>query len=159
MNINGQYYSDQDRILLKLDQDGSGGSAFWLTRRQWLALARVCRRALENDNSPPPSSGARAAPAPRHPIQGGGPGQQAEGSLAEEVRLLAALKYRRTAAGFRIVLAALEGEPVVLLLQGRGLADFMRLIEGLAAKAQWDLPAALARIAQAEQNRGRRVLH
>ena len=58
------------------------------------------------------------------------------------------IKFRQGSAGLRIEFTAAEPTPVVLALRGESLASFGDLVARLAAKAKWDLDAALLRISQ-----------
>ena len=62
--------------------------------------------------------------------------------------LVSTVKFRRIPFGLRIEIAAEGSSPLALALKGEDLFTFIGLVENLAAKAKWDLPAALSRMSK-----------
>jgi hypothetical protein len=135
----------QDRILLRLWNVPSGDTALWLTRRQWLGIALACHRArsiITQQGGYPVRPGRNTAAAGKEQMSGYGSGR------AETFKspLVSTVKFRRTPFGLRIEIAAEGSVPLALTLKGENLSFFIGLVERLAARAKWDLPAALSRM-------------
>ena len=157
MRLKGHYDGMQDRILLQLWNLPSGDTAVWMTRRQWLAIAQACYQAR--------SSIKQQAGETVHPRRNTGAAgkEQASGygsGRAETVKspLVSTVKFRRTPFGLRIEIAAEASAPLALTLKGENLSSFTGLVERLAAKAKWDLRAALSRMGKPVAAK-KRVLH
>ena len=143
MPIHGFYDAAQDRILLRLDGVSSGGDiALWLTRRQWLAIAMACYRVrAATRQSKPVARTAGKAPAKSQAVV-----PRAESAETEKADLVCSLKFRSNPSGLRIHIETAEQAPLALTLKGEGLSSFIGLVEGLAARAKWDLSAGLLRL-------------
>jgi hypothetical protein len=149
MQVQGHYDPVQDRILLQLrGAPPVGDAALWLTRRQWTEIAAACGKvrpavaAQENARGEPRGAPARAAKAGNRT-----PAEHA--AAAAKAALVTAVRFRRAPAGLRIEFATGAPTPLVLVLKAENLASFTDLVERLATKANWDLPAALARLGEA----------
>ncbi len=150
------YDPAQDRMLLRLkDPASKDETALWLTRRQWTQIAVACdrMRAMNagEDKSARAGSDTTAA-RPRAASQGEGR------AAAAAARLVSSVKFRRVPSGVRIDLATDAPAPLSLVLKGESLAFFLDLVERLATKAKWDLPAALARM-KSQPPAPKRMLH
>jgi hypothetical protein len=165
MRLRGEYDAAQDRIVLTL-WDGrvaGGDQLLWVTRRQWLAIAVACYRvrsaaALEGEQpvglrrrvaSVEPAVGPGAADAGSIGIQPMPDGTDDYGSGGENVKesLVSGVKLQRIPSGVRIRLTTTEAEvPFFLPLRGENFTLFIKLVERLAARAKWDLPAAVLRM-------------
>lgn len=180
MHITGDYDFGQDRMLLRFWNDNDAPSedkVLWLTRRQWLAIAMACYRARstvsERDERPDlveqkaeedkSGSGDRVTlretgsiGPQRMPDKAGDCGKSlektAEASLVSEVR------FQQLPSGLRIKMTAEGKPPLILPLKGEKLPRFIRLVERLAARAKWDLPAAVSRLGNTAKSR-KRVMH
>jgi hypothetical protein len=147
MRIQGYYDAVQDRILLRLRDVPSGDTALWLTRRQWLAIALACHRTrsvITQQGGYPVRSARNAAAADKERIGRDG----ADRTEALKSPLASTVKFRRIPFGLRIEIAMEGSAPIALTLKGEDLFSFIGLVEDLAAKAKWDLPAALSRMAK-----------
>ena len=146
MRIQGRYDGMQDRILLRLWNEVSGETAVWLTRRQWLAIALACHRtrSVITQQGGYPVRSARNTAADKEKM--GRRGVDREEALKSA--LVSTVKFRRIPFGLRIEIAAEGSAPLALALKGENLFSFIGLVEDLAAKAKWDLPAALSRMAK-----------
>jgi hypothetical protein len=147
MRIQGYYDAVQDRILLRLRDVPSGDTALWLTRRQWLAIALACHRTrsvITQQGGYPVRPARNAAAADREQMR------RYETDRAEALKspLVSTVKFRRIPFGLRIEIATEGSAPIALTLKGEDLFSFIGLVEDLAAKAKWDLPAALSRMAK-----------
>lgn len=145
MRLQGYYDAMQDRILLRLWNVPSGDTALWLTRRQWLAIALACYRvrsatARQGGHSVRPRRNTAAAGKDQMSGYGSGRAESFKSPLVSTV------KFRRTPFGLRIEIAAEASVPLDLTLKGENLSFFIGLVERLAARAKWDLPAALSRM-------------
>ena len=144
MRMQALYDPAQDRILLRLWDAAPGeATALWLTRRQWTEIAAACIRvrASTEPRSKPDRPRKSMTPA------GGSTGGQADAKpTTASARLVSGLKFRRLLSGMRIEIATEASTPLALNLTGDNLVFFADLVERLAAKAKWDLPAALARL-------------
>jgi len=58
------------------------------------------------------------------------------------------VKFRRIPFGLRIEIGTEGSAPLALTLKGENLFSFIGLVENLAGKAKWDLPAALSRMSK-----------
>jgi hypothetical protein len=147
MQLQGHYDDIQDRVLLRLWDLPSGDTAVWLTRRQWLAIALACHRARSFIKKQ-----AGETVRPRKEADAAGKGQRRESGLGREEAyrspLVSTVKFRRVPFGLSIEIAAEGSAPLALTLKGEDLFSFIRLVEDLAARAKWDLPAALSRVAK-----------
>jgi hypothetical protein len=147
MQLQGHYDDIQDRVLLRLWDLPSGDTAVWLTRRQWLAIALACHRARSFIKKQ-----AGETVRPRKEADAAGKGQRSESGLGREEAyrspLVSTVKFRRVPFGLSIEIAAEGSAPLALTLKGEDLFSFIRLVEDLAARAKWDLPAALSRVAK-----------
>jgi len=146
MRIQGYYDGMQDRVLVRLQDEVSGERAVWLTRRQWLAIALACHRtrSVITQQGGYPVRSARNTSADKEKMGRRG----ADRVEALKSPLVSTLKFRRIPFGLRIEIAAEGSAPLALILKGEDLFSFIRLVEDLAAKAKWDLPAALSRMAK-----------
>jgi len=162
MRLQGFYDAKQDRILLRLwDTPPPEDIFFWLTLRQWLAIALACYRA---HCANPQQQGGNPV-RPRNNAAGRelaiGPGKRASESVktqektikngegrAETVkaRLVSAVKLQRVPSGLRFQIATEASAPLVLTLKGENFSFFTGMVERLAAEAKWDLPAAISRM-------------
>jgi hypothetical protein len=147
MRIQGYYDGMQDRILLRLWDVPSGDTAVWLTRRQWLAIALACHRArsvITQQGGYPVRSARDTAAADKERMRRHGMDRE------EDLKspLVSTVQFRRIPFGLRIEIAAEGSAPLALALKGEDLFSFIGLVEDLAAKAKWDLRAALSRMAK-----------
>lgn len=164
MRLKGDYDTVQDRILLRFWDDAapSGNTVLWLTRRQWLAIALACYRArsanAQQGGQPvrPRKNAAGKEPASvpgegaesgsmgsrRMQEQAGGPGDGAEENV--KASLVSDVKFQRIPSGLRIKMTTEAAAPLFLTLKGESFSLFTRLVERLAAKAKWGLPAAIS---------------
>jgi len=147
MHIQGYYDAMQDRILLRLWDETSGETAAWLTRRQWLGIALACHRAsavITQQGGYPvrPAKDTAALNKERMARHG------VDRTEAMRSPLISSVKFRRIPFGLRIEIGTEGSAAVALTLKGEDLFSFIGLVEGLAAKAKWDLPAALSRMAK-----------
>jgi hypothetical protein len=172
MHVQAHYDPAQDRIMLRLrDAAAADGTAVWLTRRQWTEIALACRRvaaALPGDKADRPRksvTGAGKEQAGRQ--RQGGPAAAAGTTVGDKSRspaataaasLVSRIRFRRLPSGLRIEIATDAPAPIALTLKGESLASFVDMVEGLAAKANWDLPAALSRMSEPGAA-PKRVLH
>jgi hypothetical protein len=163
MQVQAHYDPAQDRIMLRLkDAAAADGTAVWLTRRQWTEIALACRRVAAalppGDRADRPRksvTGAGKEPAGGQ-RQGGGAaaagttvgGKGESRAAAATASLVSRIRFRRLPSGLRIEIATDAPAPIALTLKGESLASFNEMVEGLAAKANWDLPAALSRMSQ-----------
>jgi len=157
MQLQGHYDDIQDRVLLRLWDLPSGDTAVWLTRRQWLAIAQACYQARSSIKQQ-----AGETVRPRRNTAAAGKGQMSgygEGR-AETYKspLVSTVKFRSTPFGLRIEIATEASAPLTLTLKGENLSSFISLVERLAARAKWDLPAALSRMGKPVTAK-KRVLH
>lgn len=122
----------EDRIILTLAGE-SQGQAFWLTRRQCIAIIKACQM-TEHEDTPAPKVGAssKGQPKPQWPIE-------CQPKLAE-------LNLRRVAKGLRITIKAKDCAPIALLLTPADQIRIKRKLKQLAIRVQWDIEAAEARI-------------
>jgi hypothetical protein len=155
MRLKGDYDAVQDRILLRFWDVPSGDTALWLTRRQWLAIALACYRAR--------SAAAQQGGQPVRPRknatgkeQASGPGEG--GRETVKTSLVSTVKSMRIPSGLRMKMTTEGPAPLFLTLKGENLSSFTGLIERLAARAKWDLPAALSRMGKSVTAK-KRVLH
>ena len=153
MHMQGLYDSGQDRILLRLwDATGGEDTALWLTRRQWTEIAAACKRVGASTEPRSKSDRPRKSMTPAGGSTGGPGSAKSTGgpggakSTAVSARLVSGVRFRRLPSGLRIEIATEAPTPLALNLTGDNLAFFADLVERLAAKAKWDLPAALARL-------------
>ena len=137
MHLKGDYDATQDRILLRLRGAPIGNVRLWLTRRHWLAIALACDRACLN--------AVRGDEQPR-PRRSEADDYEDEEDRALEPSLVTTLKFQHIAYGLRIRLTSEDGASYLLPLTGDNLQLFARLVKRLAAKAKWDLPAAISRL-------------
>ena len=157
MQLQAHYDPVQDRVLLRRrGASPDDEAALWITRRQLTSIAVACARASaslstssgEGDERPKVASGtvrrARSSP----------PEGQVEVANA---KLVTGIKFRRGPAGLRIELAADDVAPLAIALKGKDLAAFVELLARVAARAKWDLEAALARVGSAAATN--RTLH
>jgi len=145
MRIQGSYDAMQDRILLRLRDVPSGETAVWLTRRQWLGIALACHRArsiITQQGGYPVRSARNSAPADKEQMGRYG----ADRAEALKPPLVSTVKLRRIPFGLRIEIGTEGSAPLALTLKGEDLFSFIGLVEDLAAKAKWDLPAAVSRM-------------
>ena len=148
MRLKGDYDAVQDRILLKLwDAGPSGDTALWLTRRQWLAIALACYRArstaAQQGGQPVPVRPRRNGPGKE---QGKTIVQEEAGARPVKASLVSAMKFSRIPSGLRIQITTEASAPLVLTMKGENFSFFTGMLERLAAKAKWDLPAAISRM-------------
>jgi hypothetical protein len=161
MNLRGDYDAVEDRIVLTLwDGTVSGGNhLLWVTRRQWLAIAAACYRtrssaALEGEQFVTPRKKAAdpegqtgfggATPIPE------GSGHYVVGGESVKVSLVSDVKFQRIPSGLRMKLTTEARGPLYLPLKGENFPLFIKLVERLAARAKWDLPAAISRMKNGE---------
>jgi hypothetical protein len=145
MRLQGYYDDMQDRILLRLWDVPSGDTAVWLTRRQWLGIALACHRArsiITQQGGYPVRSARNSAAADKEQMGRYG----ADRAEAFKSPLVSTVKFRRIPFGLRIEIAAEGSAPLALTLKEEDLFSFIGLVERLAAKAKWDLSAALSRM-------------
>ena len=147
MHLQGYYDGMQDRILLRLWNEASGETAVWLTRRQWLGIALAGHRArsviTQQGGYPVRSAKDTAATDKKQMARRG-----ADRTEALKSPLASTVKFRRIPFGLRIEIGTEGSAPVALTLKEEDLFSFIGLVERLAAKAKWDLPAALSRMAK-----------
>ncbi len=146
MRLKGDYDVMQDRILLRLwDAPSSGDTALWLTRRQWIAIALACYRA----RSAAAQQGEHPLRPRRNTAEAGKEQRSGYGADRAEIfksPLASTVKFRRSPFGLRIEIGTEASVPLALTLKGENLSSFIGLVERLAARAKWDLPAALSRL-------------
>lgn len=157
MRLKGYYDAMQDRILLRLWDVPCGDTAVWLTRQQWLAIALACHRARsatarQGEEHVRPQRNAAAAGKEQASGQGEG------GAATVKAHLVSSVKFRRIPSGLRIEIATEAPAPLALTLKGENLSFFIELVERLAARAKWDLPAALSRMGKSVTAH-KRLLH
>jgi hypothetical protein len=147
MNIRGDYDATQDRIVLTLRAGGEGAweedRCLWLTRRQWVAIASACyrkrsamidRRENDEGQSHPKTEADRTPnPAP-------------DDEERNKAVLVSQVKFTAVSSGLRVRLTTPTPESFLLPLRGENFKTFIKLVERLATKANWDLPAAISRI-------------
>jgi hypothetical protein len=151
MQLQAHYDPVQDRVLLRRrGASPDDEAALWITRRQLTSIAVACARAStsvstssgEGDQRPKVASGTarreRSSP----------PEGQVEDANAN-AKLVTGIKFRRGPAGLRIELAVDDAAPLAIALKGGDLAAFAELLARVAARAKWDLEAALARVGSA----------
>lgn len=145
MQLQGHYDDMQDRVLLRLWDLPSGDTAVWLTRRQWLAIGLACHRARSFIKQQ-----AGEPVRPRKEADAAGKEQRRDPGLGREEAyrspLVSTVKFRRVPFGLSIEIATEGSAPLFLTLKGENLSSFTGLVERLAAKAKWDLRAALSRM-------------
>jgi hypothetical protein len=165
MRLRGEYDAVQDRIVLTLWEAAvSGGNhLLWVTRRQWLAIAAACYRArssaaLEGEQPVIPRKkaagpegqagfgGATPGPIGIHQMADGTGDYGVGGGESVKVSLVSSVKFQRVPSGLRIKVTTEAGVPLFLPLKGENFPLFIKLVERLAAKAKWDLPAAITRM-------------
>lgn len=135
MALHAKFDALEDRMLLTLRPPEGAGRAFWVTRRQWLALldAVVALRLPDADpglTSEPPLDNRKRAP--------GGPTAQAVP--------VQALRLRPAASG-GAKLAFVAGENgAAMSLSDAGLEQLKQLLLQQAERAEWDVAAALERM-------------
>jgi len=145
MHIQGNYDAMQDRVLLRLQEEMSGEKAVWLTRRQWLGMALACHRArsiITQQGGYPVRSTKDTAAEGKEKMRRHG----ADRTEALQSPLVSTVKFRRIPFGLRIEIGTEGSAPLALTLKGEDLFSFIGLVENLAAKAKWDLPAAVSRM-------------
>ena len=145
MHLQGYYDGMQDRILLRLWDLPSGDTAVWLTRRQWLAIALACRRArsiITQQGGCPVHLARDTTAADKERMRRHG------ADRTEDLKspLVSTVKFRRIPFGLRIEIGTEGSAPLGLILKGEDLFSFIGLVEDLAGKAKWDLPAAVSRM-------------
>ncbi len=147
MHLQGYYDATQDRIFLRLWDEASGETAVWLTRRQWLGIALACYRArsviMQQGGYPVRSAKDTAAAGKEQMARHG-----ADRKEALKSPLVSTVKFRRIPFGLRIEIGTEGSTPLALTLKGENLFSFIGLVEDLAARAKWDLPAALSRMSE-----------
>ena len=176
MHLKGDYDAVQDRILLRFWDVPSGDTVLWLTRRQWVAIALACYRARsaaaqqggqpvrprknatgkEQASGYGEDAGSGSMGSRRMQEQAGGPGEG--GRETVKASLVSTVKFMRIPSGLRMKMTTEEPAPLFLTLKGENLSSFTGLVERLAAKAKWDLPAALSRMGKSLTAK-KRVLH
>lgn len=174
MHMQAHYDPAQDRIMLRLrDSASAEGSTLWLTRRQWTQIALACRQVAAASAPEEKAERPRKKVAEVGKEQAGG--QREGGSSAAAARttvvgknesraaaatasLVSRIRFRRLPSGLRIEMASDAPAPLALTLKGESLATFADLVERLAAKATWDLGAAMLRIGHTSAAR-KRMLH
>jgi len=147
MHLQGYYDAMQDRVLLRLQDEMSGETALWLTRRQWLGIALACHRArsiITQQGRYPVRSTRNTVAADKEKVGRHG----ADRTEALKSPLVSTVKFRRIPFGLRIEIGTEGSAPLALTLKGEDLFSFIGLVENLAGKAKWDLPAALSRMAK-----------
>ena len=146
MRLRGEYEPVQDRILLKLWGGQAGSVALWLTRRQWLAIAVACDRAR--------AAAALQTPDPESSEIGQRPPETGDyeegGEECLRTSLITGVRFQSIPFGLRIKLTTEERVSLFLPLTGESLISFTRLVERLATRAKWDLPAAMSRMKNAK---------
>lgn len=121
----------EDRIAVLLSADRP--RAFWLTRRQCVALLNACRQVQEKAKQLPVGAASRKArTAIRWPA---------------EIELVTRLRVRRLTGGLRLVFTAGE-RSVRVDLAVADLSAFVKSLLQLTERARWDLDVALARLAE-----------
>lgn len=152
MHLRGEYVAAQDRVLLKLRGGPSREVALWLTRRQWLAIALACQEARSIAELQGERQGRqRKGEAGDGSEAGGGDGDTA-------ASLVSAVRFQRVPFGLRIKLTTEERASFFLPIIGENLRSFGRQVERLAARAKWDLPAAIERVRNAKRGQGQKQL-
>lgn len=179
MHLKGDYNPVQDRILLRFWDDAapSGDTALWLTRRQWVAIALACYRArsanAQQDGQQPvrprknvagkePASGlgegAESGAMGSRGMQGQAIGPGKGGRENVKVSLVTEVKFHRIPSGLRIKMTTEAPSPLFLTLKGESFTLFTGMVESLAAKAKWNLPAAISCVSNAVTAR-KRIVH
>lgn len=139
MLLKTRYDPKEDRIQLSLYPGEGARRAFWLTRRQCVALLQVIRQTLKTS----PSAGPKAATL------------RAQGKdlgAAPASPKLAQLRWRRLAGGLSLVFIGDEGERMRLNLGAAELSILQKTLLQLARRAQWEVEATLQRLAERPTN-------
>lgn len=153
MSLQAKYDPREDRMQLTLQPVEGKPQAFWVTRRQWLALLRRLRvAALEMGCE-------LSASEPVQPPRGRPPRNPAADSL--EPVLLDGLRLKPEGDGVRLMFVVNEKARGIFLKEP-GLRQLMEIVAVQADRAGWDLPAGLQRLqanelAKAAMNRAGRA--
>jgi hypothetical protein len=174
MHLKANYEASQDRVLLTLRGGPSGDVAFWLTRRHWLSIALACYRARtmvpgETDQvgrlrqkaaDKELSAGAGLAPSGSlgiERISETTDDRETDGEAGVIATLVSYVRFQSIPTGIGIRMTTEEGTRFFLPLRGDNVPRFTTLIERLAAKAKWDLPAAISRMGKGRSSQKRFV--
>ncbi|MCX8050199.1 MAG: hypothetical protein N3A55_11155 [Methylohalobius sp.] len=137
MLLKAKYDPKEDRIQLTLHPADKSPQAFWLTRRQCVALLQVIQETLK---ALPPTAGARAAASKA-------PGDSRI-AMPQASPQLARLRWRRLPKGLRLVFMTEEKKGMRLELGAVELGGLQKTLLQLARRAQWEVEATLQKLAE-----------
>lgn len=146
MGLQAKYDPAEDRMQLTLQPDGGPRLAFWVTRRQWLALLQALLAIPSTEKSPLPASGpGTSLPAERS--------NAIDPLGSERPMLLKGIRLRQHRGAVKLVLVLAENQSVSVDLPPASLIGLQAMLRQQAEKAGWDVEAGLQRLSSAEMTR------